>query len=71
MFNKKYTIKSHFYRHDLGHLCRSTWEANYCRIKHLDINYDYEPHTFELPLGSYTPDLKIDNKFVEIKDILG
>jgi hypothetical protein len=67
MFSKTTSTRSG-YREDLEHHCRSTWEANYCRIlKFLGIEYEYEPRTFDLTIGSYTPDIKIGNKFIEIK----
>ena len=60
------------YREDLGHVCRSSWEANFCRVlKRMNIKYDFEPKTFILNDGrSYTPDLYIhdDNGYyIEIK----
>jgi len=60
------------YRKDLGHICRSTWEANYCRIlKHLGVKYEYEPFTFQLPNTTYKPDFKIHDVFVEVKGYVG
>ncbi|MDN5844796.1 MAG: hypothetical protein L0H53_00805 [Candidatus Nitrosocosmicus sp.] len=66
---KKNITQSWGFRPDLGHICRSTWEANYCRIlKYLGVEYEYEPITFDLPYGSsYTPDIKIGTCFIEIK----
>ena len=60
------------YREDLGHVCRSSWEANFCRVlNHMNIKYDFEPKTFTLSNGqSYTPDFYIhDNNgyYVEVK----
>jgi len=57
-------------REDLGHYCRSTWEANFCRIlKQKGIKYKYEPKTFYFKSINYTPDLFIPsiNIWVEIK----
>lgn len=70
MFNitRRYNYSSYGYRKDLGHTCRSSWEANYCRIlKYLNIKYEYEPITFEMINTSYTPDIKIGSVFIEIK----
>jgi hypothetical protein len=48
------------FRRDLGHRCRSTWEANVCRVfQAMGIEYWYEPFTFPLSIGHYTPDLWI------------
>ena len=60
------------FREDLGHVCRSSWEANICRLlNHVNIKYEYEPKTFILKNGqSYTPDLlvhDINNYYIEIK----
>ncbi len=74
----KYPRYGHYYsnygfREDLGHICRSSWEANICRILNsLNIGYEFEPKTFNLSDGSsYTPDLLVydgtDKYFVEIK----
>ena len=59
---------------DLGHYTRSSWETNYCRIlKHLNIEYKYEPVHFKLkyPNGdihNYTPDIRMKNhQWIEIK----
>jgi len=52
-----YKNKNVFVREDLGHLCRSKPEANFCRIlKYLEINYKYEKW-FKLEEGKrYAPD---------------
>lgn len=64
----KITVRSCGYRKDLGHICRSSWEANYCRIlKYLGVDYEYEPLTFEMTDTSYTPDIRTGNTFIEIK----
>jgi len=61
------------YREDLGHKVKSTWEANYARIlKASGIPYEYEPVTFRLKSGSYTPDFLVydpvkGEHFVEVK----
>lgn len=51
------------YRVDLGHFCRSRFEANYCRFLNLiGVEYQYEPKRFVLVLPdgmerTYAPDL--------------
>lgn len=58
------------FRKDIGHFVRSTWEANYARIlNYKGIRYEYEPHRFDTPYGSYCPDFWLVDKgvFVEIK----
>jgi len=72
MFNKKVDRSGmNFFFEDLGHRCRSSWEANFARIlKHVGINYKYEPKTFKLNKGdSYTPDFYVVDfdLYVEIK----
>lgn len=75
MFQKE---RAHYYseigyREDLGHKVKSTWEANYARtLKASGIPYQYEPITFKLATGSYTPDFLVydpvkGEHFVEIK----
>jgi len=62
-------------REDLGHYVRSSWEADLARVfKYLELNYQYEPHTFELtaPNGhtlTYTPDFYVpsEDKYYEVK----
>lgn len=65
------TTRSHMgFREDLGHFVRSTWEADYCRVlRHLGVEYQYEPKTFDLGEMTYTPDfyLPSEDKYVEIK----
>ena len=58
------------YRKDLGHLVRSTWEANFARIlNYLGIEYKYEPICFDLDITNYTPDFYLPDKdmYIEIK----
>lgn len=61
-------------REDLGHHCRSMWEANFCRVlKYLNIEYEYESISFEFKVDGkrigYTPDIfiKKTNTLIEIK----
>ena len=61
---------SSFYRKDLGHNCRSTWEANFARVlNYLGIQYEYEYKRFITPNGSYCPDFYLpdSNTYIEIK----
>ena len=72
MFKKdrQYYYSEIGYREDLGHKVKSTWEANYARIlKAQGRSYEYEPTSFNLSVGTYTPDfyLPIENKYIEIK----
>ena len=72
MFHKRVPRLWIGYRADLGHMCKSTWEANYARVlKYQKIYYDYEPKTFELSNGTtYTPDFfvyKNNGFYIEIK----
>jgi hypothetical protein len=62
------------FRPDLGHFCRSRWEANYARyLLHTGHTYEYEPTRFVIRLddGSehgYTPDFLVDGTYyVEVK----
>ena len=63
------------YRDDLGHYVRSSWEADLARIfRFLELDYQYEPKTFELtrPNGStltYTPDFYVPSlkQYFEVK----
>lgn len=58
------------FRDDLGHLCRSRWEANYARYLRWLIaagvyrSYQYEPFRFEFPVPrgvrSYLPDFWVE-----------
>lgn len=73
MFDKtrKINPKSKGYREDLGHIVRSSWEANYCRIlKYLGVKYEYESESFVITKDgyTYTPDFKInDTHFIELR----
>lgn len=72
MFNKRIARNGmNYYFKDLGHRCRSSWEVNIARVlKYKNINYQYEPITFNLLEGdSYTPDFYLvdKNKFLEVK----
>ena len=66
------------FRLDLGHNCRSTFEANYCRyLIHSGIQYQYEPQAFNIKLPdnrttTYTPDLYFpsSNTWLELKGYL-
>jgi hypothetical protein len=57
--NWHYKSKHGGIRKDLGHYCRSRFEANFCRVlKEFDVKYEYEPKAFELSNGThYLPDL--------------
>lgn len=62
------------FRPDLGHFCRSRWEANYGRyLLHTGHSYEYEPSRFVLHLSDgsehgYTPDFLVDGAYyVEVK----
>jgi hypothetical protein len=58
------------FRGDLGHRCRSTWEANVCRVLvALGIVYEYEPKTFVCGKVRYTPDLWVPewDRWIEVK----
>jgi hypothetical protein len=59
------------FRDDLGHRCRSTWEANLCRVLKLkNIPYVYEPARFSvLEYRSYLPDFYLPNQqmYIEVK----
>ena len=73
MFRKirKYYYACIGYRKDLGHICRSSWEANFARIlNYNNINYEYEPTAFKIyDEKTYTPDFYIpkEKKYYEIK----
>lgn len=60
-----------FYRKDLGHLCRTKFEANYCRFLNcLNIEYEYEKKRFKLSDGSvYICDLYLPefDSYIELK----
>jgi len=63
------------FRGDLNHYVRSSWEADFARILKLhNLEYEYEPKTFELVRKNgealnYTPDFYVPSKntFYEIK----
>lgn len=61
------------YRPDLDLVLRSGWEANILRVlESYDVNYEYEPKTFEYPVKrgnkTYTPDALIDGEeWLEVK----
>jgi len=67
-FGKPAKHGKHSLKHDLGHHCRSKWEANYIRfLLWIKKTYKYEPKTFiiKLPNGikaTYTPDFLVDGK---------
>jgi hypothetical protein len=57
---------------ELNHNVRSSWEREVCiRLKKKNIDYDYEPTHFKLivdgKMCSYTPDIKIENIYLEVK----
>jgi len=66
-FGKPAQHGKHSFRLDLGHHCRSKWEANYIRyIKWIGKSYYYEAKTFEITLkdgtkATYTPDFLVEN----------
>jgi DNA polymerase III alpha subunit len=63
------------FREDLGHYVRSSWEADFARVlKHLGIEYQYEPRRFTLSRAegssmTYAPDFFVPEArcFYEIK----
>ncbi len=67
-FGKPAQHGKHSFKGDLGHHCRSNWEANYIRyLLWTNRNYEYEPKTFIIILpdgkkGTYTPDFLVDGK---------
>ena len=78
MFGKPCPHRKGGFRKDLGHYVRSTWEADFARILKLhNLNYQYEPKTFQLTktngeIMHYTPDFYVPSKntFYEIKGFL-
>jgi hypothetical protein len=65
------------YRADLGHACRSKWEANYARfLLFTERRYLYEPCEFWFPVErgnrTYRPDFYIlgEDRWVEVKGYL-
>ncbi len=75
MFGKPSPHRKGGFREDLGHYVRSSWEADFARIlKFYNLEYKYEPKTFELTRSNgkiihYTPDFYVRSKntFYEIK----
>jgi hypothetical protein len=69
-----YKTKFNFFRKDLGHRCRSKFEANYCRIqKYLGTPYTYEPKAFLLSNGKhYLPDIYLPefDAYIELKGFM-
>lgn len=67
-FGKPAQHGKHSFKRDLGHHCRSNWEANYIRyLLWTNRKYKYEPETFVIILpngekGTYTPDFLVDGK---------
>ncbi len=73
-FGKPAKHGKHSFKRDLGHHCRSTWEANYARyLLWINKKYKYEPKTFTIRLpneikGTYTPDFLVNgNEWHEVK----
>ncbi len=69
-YDKAQFYTSSYYRKDIGHFVRSSWEANFARIlNHCDIAYEYENYYFDTSLGTYTPDFYLPQRdiYVEIK----
>ena len=66
-FGKPALHGKHSFKKDLGHHCRSKWEANYARyLLWTNKKYMYEPKIFEIKLpngekGTYTPDFLVEN----------
>lgn len=57
---------------ELNHNVRSLWEKEVClKLKKNNINYEYESQYFKIIINdkvcSYTPDIKINNLYIEIK----
>ncbi|MCA1632250.1 MAG: DNA polymerase III subunit alpha, partial [Acidobacteria bacterium] len=79
MFGRSHTGRTAYsaagFRKDLGHYVRSSWEADFARVlKHLGVEYQYEPRRFTLsradgPLMTYSPDFFVPESscFYEIK----
>jgi len=75
MFGRRAPHRRGGFRQDLRHYVRSSWEADFARILKLhNLEYEYEPKTFELVredgnILHYTPDfyVKTQNTFYEIK----
>lgn len=65
-----YTSANGGFRSDLGLYFRSNWEANFARILQFkNKQWKYEPTTFELGEGTYTPDFSVEgvDGFIEVK----
>ena len=59
-----------YYREDLGHFVRSSWEANYARFLICQgYGYEYEKHRFSLSYTTYIPDFYIPrlDVYIEVK----
>jgi len=67
-FGKPAQHGKHSLRIDLGHHCRSKWEANYCRyLLWIGKKYQYEPKIFTIVLSNgikatYTPDFLVNGE---------
>ncbi len=67
-FGKPAKHGKHAFKEDLGHHCRSKWEANYSRfLLWQGKKYEYEPKTFIIILSNgikatYTPDFLVNGK---------
>lgn len=67
-FGKSAQHGKHSFKRDLGHHCRSNWEANYIRyLLWIGRKYKYEPKKFVITFlnrekGTYTPDFLVDGK---------
>lgn len=56
------------YRPDIGHFVRSSWEANVARfLVFMHYDYQYEPDRFHLPSGTYIPDFRVNDTYIEVK----
>ena len=72
-FGKPAQHGKHSFRRDLGHYCRSKWEANYARyLLWTGKKYNYEPKSFIIILANgekatYTPDFLVENEWHELK----
>ena len=72
-FGKSAQHGKHSFKKDLGHYCRSKWEANYARyLLWYGKQYKYEPKAFIIILpsgekGTYTPDFLVENEWHELK----
>lgn len=72
-FGKPASHGKHSFRIDIGHYCRSKWEANYARyLLWSNKKYQYEPKTFIITLyngtnATYTPDFLVEGEWHELK----